>query len=640
MRLGQFFRVASGCFLACVGLIALSPKLNLGKIASASSSDKAILGVEHLKPGMKGYGLTVFSGTKPEKFDAEIIDVIKGFRPKQDLILIHTDHPRLQAAKVVAGMSGSPIYIGDKLIGAYAYGWGYGTEPVAGVTPIENMLQLLERPVSPFFQGWKVFGARAKGSAGTTNSTATLDVAASKNRRAYSPESFDLDRQLTEASTRIASVHSGSADASSPAVMLKTPLSVAGLSRDAQGLSDEFLSKLGFDAQVAGGNQSSAEDTSNVPTHYEAGGAVGVQLIRGDISQQGLGTVTWVSGNKVLGFGHPMMNSGATLLPTAIGRVHWFLASGFRSFKIGAPARPLGALVMDRQAAILVDEQAVAPVIPLRLTMTGIPGLGRSDYQVEIAHARELSPSLVAVVIGNAISEASNEISDITWELHSTIKIAGEPAVDVTDIGLAIGGMPEPGEIARTNLVQAVGAILNNPWVDAHVESITAKLVVKHSRDVERIRSVRLLTPEVKPGESVSLEVLTEGYELAARRVRLSFVVPKDYAGTEITAFLVPGYAAKKPRGEATNLSQLMKLLRRGEFDERSLVIAYQTGSGIAYRGAVSSNLSPGALQGVSAASRDLGLSEVPMLKFHEYPMKSFISGKERFSIKILPLTK
>src|SRR5205823_6655361 len=100
------------------------------------------------KAGMKGYGLTVFSGTTPTKFDVEIVSVLKNFRPAQDLILIKTpNHPRLDAAHVVAGMSGSPIYLNDKMIGAYAYGWISGTEPVAGVTPIRNMLDELARPI-------------------------------------------------------------------------------------------------------------------------------------------------------------------------------------------------------------------------------------------------------------------------------------------------------------------------------------------------------------------------------------------------------------------------------------------------------------------------------------------------------------
>src|SRR5664279_394895 len=113
-----------------------------------------IFPLSQVKAGMKGYGLTVFEGTKPEKFDVEVIGVQKGFLPRQDLILIKTRHPRLDVTRVVAGMSGSPIFLEGKMAGAYAYGWTFPREAVAGVTPIENMLSDLDRPIPSEIFGW------------------------------------------------------------------------------------------------------------------------------------------------------------------------------------------------------------------------------------------------------------------------------------------------------------------------------------------------------------------------------------------------------------------------------------------------------------------------------------------------------
>src|SRR5438067_1039596 len=121
--------------------------------AREATADVPTIDVANVKPGMKGYGLTVFQGTEPEKFDVEVIDVLHKFRPNQDLILVKTKHPRLEKVNVVAGMSGSPIFLNDggtaKLAGAYAYGWSFGNEPVAGVTPIGNMLAEVKRPLLP-----------------------------------------------------------------------------------------------------------------------------------------------------------------------------------------------------------------------------------------------------------------------------------------------------------------------------------------------------------------------------------------------------------------------------------------------------------------------------------------------------------
>ena len=108
-----------------------------------------IMEVSEIQPGMTGYGLTVFRGTVPERFDVEIVDVLHGFRPDQDLIIIHCTHPILEDANTVGGMSGSPIFIDDRLIGAYSYGWPFGRHPYAGVTPIQNMRRELLRPSRP-----------------------------------------------------------------------------------------------------------------------------------------------------------------------------------------------------------------------------------------------------------------------------------------------------------------------------------------------------------------------------------------------------------------------------------------------------------------------------------------------------------
>src|ERR1051325_11367470 len=137
---------------ALIGLAATLPE-GLAR-ADGRAVRSNVMGVSEIKPGMKGYGLTVFEGTKPSRFDVEVIGVLKNFRPRQEGILIKTHHPRLEVAKVVAGMSGSPIYIDGKMIGAYAYGWTFGSEPVAGVTPIRTMLDEMALPLPDTINGW------------------------------------------------------------------------------------------------------------------------------------------------------------------------------------------------------------------------------------------------------------------------------------------------------------------------------------------------------------------------------------------------------------------------------------------------------------------------------------------------------
>src|SRR5262249_20146313 len=139
----------------------------------------------------------------------------------------------------------------------------------------------------------------------------------------------------------------------------------------------------------------SAHNT-NAPTHYVDGGALGVELASGDVSLMGLGTVTHVEGVKLAGFGHPMMEAGGTALPTAIGRVHWIFASDQHSSKIGEAARSLGALVQDRQSAIIVDESRTAPTIPLSVEIRGADGIPKKKWSVAIAEEKFMTASLAA----------------------------------------------------------------------------------------------------------------------------------------------------------------------------------------------------------------------------------------------------
>ncbi len=159
-----------------VGLALAAPVAMRSAQAEGPNNRRDIIPLSQVRPGMKGYGLTVFEGTQPEKFDVEVIGIQKGFLPRQDLILIKTRHPRLDVARVVAGMSGSPIFLGGKMAGAYAYGWTFPREAVAGVTPIENMLSDLDRPIPSEIFGWPLRMAGMKPPRAPTRASSASDA--------------------------------------------------------------------------------------------------------------------------------------------------------------------------------------------------------------------------------------------------------------------------------------------------------------------------------------------------------------------------------------------------------------------------------------------------------------------------------
>ncbi len=596
--------------------------------AAGARARSDVMPLSRVRTGMKGYGLTVFQGTRPERFDVEVIDVLKGFLPKQDLILVKTRHPRLDVARVVAGMSGSPVFVDGKMIGAYAYGWTFSTESVAGLTPIENMLSDLDRPLPAEIYGWPL-GLRT-GNAPSRPSRSKADAPSSQTRYSGDINRYDLGQHAAQLRDQR---QLGSEGQLAKPVM--TPLLLGGLSPAALETAARLLSPLGFEPLQAGGGGGGEADA---PTRYEDGGALGVQLIRGDVSAMGLGTVTRVEGDRLVAFGHPMMQSGVTALPTAIGRVAWFLASEMRSFKLGTPARPLGALVADRQASVVVSQSTQAKVIPVVLTIEGMDGSEVSTWKFEIAHEKFLTPVFLSMAIGSAIQSVAAEKRDVTWQLDSTLRIQGQPELTLQDFGVAVGGTPGPNEVLGWSLVEAVGAAMNNPWEPALIDGVTGRLKLRFAREVYRLRGAEVLQRQLAPGEPARVRLTLVPYEGVTRREVIAVPLPNYLAGERVALELVPGYAEELEQAPAENLAELLHNLDEPQYPPRSVVVRCAiSGDTLAYHGRVAANLPAGVVDTLLSTSSTVTPRAYSgtLRTIHELPF--YVIGREKVSVDIRP---
>jgi len=627
--------VRSSSLLFAAALVGLLLPLPLGlrpAHADGSSNRPDIMPVSDIHPGMKGYGLTVFQGTKPERFDVEVIDVLKNFRPKQDLILVKTKHPRLEITKVVAGMSGSPIYLNDKMIGAYAYGWSFGSEPVAGVTPIRNMLDELMRPLPNQIDGWPLKLVPVAGKP-----TAVRERRASNDgARRYRGELGHYD--VREHAAQLANAIGLDKSAGSALTPVSTPILMGGMGSRSIAFAQQLMAPLGLEPLQAGGG---ASTEASAPTRYVDGGAVGVQLVRGDISAMGLGTVTRVEGDKLVAFGHPMSELGVTALPTAIGRVLWFLASDQRSFKIGMAVRDVGALINDRQSAIVVSHTAKAPVIPLKMSIHGVPGFPSSNWNFEIAHDKFMTPSFASVALGSALQAVANEHQDVSWSATSKLKIKGYPELTLQDYGVSMGGTPEAGEFVRSNLVRAIGTVLNNPWQPALIESAQMNVELRYARDILRLRGASLLESEIDAGQPA--------------RIRLSFVpfsgpdvtrvvtvpIPAHLAGQTVNLEIEPGYAEERDQPAPDTLGELIKNLEDPVYPAKSVVISFNTGdSGVTFKGRVAHDLPPGALDAIRPATSSIAPETFATTTRVVVDLPQFMVGRDRVSVTVRPVLR
>jgi hypothetical protein len=588
--------------------------------ADGKANRSDVMSVADLKPGMKGYGLTVFEGTEPGRFDVEIIDVLKNFRPRQDLILVKTFHPRLDAAKVVAGMSGSPIYMNGKMIGAYAYGWSFGAEPIAGVTPIRNMLDDIERPLPDFIHGWPL-----KKGAEKPKATAALGG----NRWQGGPASYDLEQHRDQLAARN---RDGGPSSGAALAKVATPVLMGGMSSESVEFASELLSPLGLVPLQAGGGGGTE---ANAPTRYVDGGAIGVQLVRGDMSAMGLGTVTRVEGDKLVAFGHPMMEGGVTALPTAVGRVLWFLASQSRSFKIGMAARPVGALVDDRQASIVVSHSMTAPTVPVHVRVNGAQGAPYTDWNFELAHEKFMVPGLLAVAIGNAIQTTAADRRDVSWNLKAKVSFYDHGSIDVEDFGVAVGGLPDERELSRSNVVSAVGAVVNNPWQPTFVESVDLEIELRYSRDIYQLRGVEVLDPQPEPGSEARILLRLLPYSGAMTTRILKLPVPKHLAGQTVKVQVRPGYLVDKPRGAPESVSELIATFENPSYPPRSVVLSYESGAGLSHRSHVALNLPPGALDAAQPTSSTLAPETTKSEVHSATDLGQFMIGRETVTLEV-----
>jgi hypothetical protein len=615
---------------ALLGLaLPLPLSLSVAQAGDVLSTRPDVLALKDVKPGMKGYGLTVFEGTKPDRFDIEVIGTLDNFRPRQDLILIKTMHPRLDITKVVAGMSGSPIYVNGKMIGAYAYGWTFGREPVAGVTPIQNMLEDLDRPLPKAIDGWPLKALPAR------HTSLGRDNGGSRYRGALGQ--YDLKKHAEQ----LAGSHAGRvAPGASPVAPVTTPLLIGGLTGGALAMAKDLLSPLGLEPMQAGGGASTQDP--NAPLRYVDGGAIGVQLIRGDMNAMGLGTVTRVEGDKVLGFGHPMMESGATALPTAVGKVLWFLASDMRSFKIGVPVRPLGALVNDRQASIVVSQSAQAPTIPVTMNIKGVPGAPHTNWKFTVAHEKFMTPSFMAIALGSAMQTTAAERQDVSWNARSRLRIKNFGEIQLEDFGVAVGGTPEADEFVRTNLIRAVGTLLNNPWEPLQIESAHMDVELRYAREILRLRGAELIEPEIEAGQPARIRLTLVPYagNNVIERV-ITVPLPAYLAGQTVNLDIAPGYTKQRDMASPDKLSELVRNLAQSIYPPKSVVVSFETGDGaVAFKGHVATHLPPGALDALRPTTTSVAPDAFSTESRQIVPIDQFMTGRDRVSVVVKPVLR
>ncbi len=621
-----------------VSALAVGMVLGLGLLVPVARSDarSPTIAPSEIHEGMKGYGLSVFKGTEPERFDVEVIGVLHNFRPSQELILMKTPHPRLNVTKSVQGMSGSPIYLDGRLAGAYAYSLrNFSVEPIAGVTPIGPMLSELHRPIPPGFWppegGSPINGGGPRLSPpGSPDRGRTMLSSLGDNRFEGAPGSYDLDEHEKEIARRMGPRD----DPSQSFVPAATPLLVSGVGPRTASYLHTLLEPLGLDALGAGGGEAPRQPGD--PTRFVDGGSLGVWLARGDMSMMGTGTVTHVEGDKLCGFGHPMLEGGDSALPAALARVLWIYASSDISYKVAESIGTNGTLVQDRLSAVVVDQKKTAPTFPVDVAVTGTDGLFKKNWHMDVADDRFMSGGLTASALGAAVEATVNERRDVTWHLTSQVALRGHGVLNLEDFGVAVGGMPDASDLGRAAIVRAIGDVMNNPWEDTRIESVKSTMTVAYDREMWHLRGVETSDDTVDAGSHVKLTVHLVPFTGPATTRTIDVTIPESLAGKDVELEVVPGYELPRDVASPESLPELLANEVRQTFPPRSLVVQIKLDEqGVAFRGHVTQALPSFAYDTLRPTHSDVSPEPLNSYARTVTSMDRYVEGRDKIRIKV-----
>ncbi len=582
--------------------------LALAVPCAGGAQPSEILPADRVTSGMKGYGLTdLGDGRGVQRFDVQIIGTLKRFAPGQDMILARVSGAGLERSGIIAGMSGSPIYVEGKLVGALAYGWPFAKDPICGITPIQSMLDIRKAPAAPPVP-----------IAGTTSTAAFLG-------------SFRDGRFTAALDSLLSGWKPAAAGAMAP---LALPVSFSG-GIPSSALLQRLSESAGWMAVPSGGAPASL--AAGRP--LEPGSALATVLMTGDMDLTATGTVTWVDGSSVLAFGHPFLSMGPVDMPMAGAEVLTVLPSVFRSFKFAATGGTLGSISQDRSTGIFGSIGGRATMVPLtvRLSSDEIP---TQTFHFELVHNAMLTPILAAMATDSVLTTIEKRTGERTLVWKSSIRTPGRVIPwDTVFTGLTAR------EEAVASLAVLTNYLMSNEFQDLTITGL--EVDIRHS---DRLQSARIVNVEagrgkIRPGDTVPIHVDLVDFRGSGRRVSLKVRVPGDTPTGSVSVFVGDGAAATAYDlalypADPRSLSQVLDFLARVRPPNTLNLLADRRAPGAVVAGEALSGLPPTA--GAVLLDRGPGGSGAPDLSSVRLESLSVeqpvpVTGSVRLRLEVLP---
>ena len=537
-------------------------------LAPLLAEGTATLGVGEIRAGMKGYGRTVFQGGKIERFEFEVLGVQKNAAPGRSRIMVRASGGPLAETGILAGMSGSPCYIDGKLIGALSTGLLFEKEPIGGITPIAEMLeQLRDIPeiapsrtplILPKLEPPKVLKAALLG------------------------QMLDFRTLMGE---------------TDPLVL---PMALAGsaLGAEAQRVWSGWPVTFTAVPTLSGGREEASP--------LEPGGMAAIALMQGDLDLAASGTITYVSGKRVLMFGHQLFNLGPVDLPLWSATVATSVASYQNSFKLAMPVAPIGALRLDRSSGVAGILGAEAHMVPMRIGLN-LGGKRTLDFRFELMDHPVATGALAATAVAQTLDAHTRGIGFQSLSLQGNIKLAGHPAIQLENVIADLN----PGRMS-----QYVGAMVQalclNPFEKPVIEGISLTIKAEERLDLTGIVSVRLLKARARRGEVLPVLVTLQNIQGVRETATFNIQVPSSAMKGKAVLMVGDGYSltAADPDErvvEVAALSDVVRVLNGALRNNHAYALLVQLQPGAGLRGSRIEGIPPtvASLVGGDGASSD-----------------------------------
>lgn len=594
-------------------------------IGQAPTQKTEFFPIDQVKPGMRATGYTVFVGSEPKPFELEILGVLKGFpNPQQNAVLskllgAETDH-----TGVFQGMSGSPVYIDGKLLGAVAFSYQFSKDPIAGITPIQHMIEVFENKQTP-----------ERKDLGKPRPVSFSEIAFNENSREFA----DFVARMTSGAT------TGAQSVAAPAggqvlVPISTPLAITGVPPDVVSRFAPVFRSLGFSpvAGVAGAVEITDLKQADANT-LKPGSTIVVPLVRGDYSLAAAGTVTYRDGNRIYAFGHPFLQLGVSDFPMHEGEVVTVMSSIATSFKLSYPTAMVGAMTGDRSPGIFGELGRAPKMLPVEINVRTSLGEKRS-YKFDMVIDRFLSPILLQTTLIAALSSTERVIGDSTLQLSSMIKLRGQQPINLENrLSLSLNA-PLAAAFAVT---QPISALFNTGFKDLEFEKLSYDITSVDDRNTGKLDRLWINRTDVRPGEKIEIQAFarTEGGSEYVERIAIE--IPKDVAPGQLQVVVGDGGAlqASEPRAgvNAESLDQVVREMNRIRKSDRLYVRLQRAEKGAVIRSEVMPSLPPSVLAtlGSDRTSGGYTLTTSATVLEKELPPAAFVlSGQKTLTINVL----